>query len=81
MTVTCKMVECPFHTQDDFCEKSIVTIDEMGMCKLIWWNGQQRRLKIPVEEIYTREKMNIMEGIANEQETETINDEKTSEVS
>lgn len=58
--VICKMVQCPYHTNNDFCGKgAVVKIDELGACSMIWKNGQ-RRSQI-MGEIYPKEETKIID--------------------
>lgn len=43
MVVTCKMIQCPFYSTEGFCSNNLVNIDELGMCSVIWRQGQQRQ--------------------------------------
>lgn len=35
------MNRCPYWSQNDFCSKGVVAIDENGMCKQLWKRGSQ----------------------------------------
>lgn len=64
MIVICKMTQCPFHDSRGYCAKpSIVSIDEMGMCSVLWKRGQQRQLTFPfTENKYSKETMTIIDA-------------------
>lgn len=64
MIVTCKMAHCPYYDNRGFCAKpSVVSIDQMGMCSVLWRRGQQRQLAMPfTEEMYPRELINIVDA-------------------
>ena len=43
MIVICKMQLCPYYDKRGYCAKStFICIDQMGMCNVIWKNGQQK---------------------------------------
>lgn len=45
MIVSCKMSQCPYSNKWGFCAKpTVVNIDQMGMCSVLWKRGQQRSL-------------------------------------
>lgn len=69
MIVTCKMAQCPYYDNRGFCAKTaVVSIDEMGMCSVLWRKGQRRQLAMPFNgEAYPRESINIVDA-----ETEAI---------
>lgn len=76
MIVSCKMQQCPYHSEYDFCAKPIaVNIDDMGMCTMLWRKGQQR---MPfTEQIYPKEKIIVIEP--TEKEIYNINEEQAQE--
>lgn len=74
MTVTCRMKQCCYHNENGFCAKPIaVSIDQMGMCSVLWRKGQQRQVRERLE----RDKIIIDDAeikVYDSQETE--NDEE-----
>ena len=40
MTVVCNYDGCPYHTLNNFCSKLTLMIDNNGMCREHWKNGQ-----------------------------------------
>ena len=68
MIVRCAMVQCPYYDNRGFCaKKGVVNIDGMGMCSVLWKNGQQRFLDSPFTiEKYPREDLMIVDVAASE---------------
>lgn len=64
MIVLCKMTQCPYHDERGYCAKSTVLgIDQMGMCSVLWRRGQQRQLMMPfTEELYPKEPITIIDA-------------------
>lgn len=65
------MNQCPF-IDNGFCAKpGVVSIDEMGMCNIIWRKGQQRNYSIPfTDDIFHKEKI-IIEEFEDKEENGT----------
>jgi len=39
------MAQCPYYNDQGFCaKKTVLTIDENGMCNVLWRRGQQKIL-------------------------------------
>lgn len=71
MTVSCKMSQCPHYDINGFCAKPhLVSIDENGMCSVLWKNGQQRNLGVITREMYP--KTNIIVEEWKEKDSEKI---------
>lgn len=68
MIVSCKMTSCPYYDNRGFCaKKDVLNIDEMGMCSVLWKNGQQRLLQMPfTKQNYPREDVIIIDVAATE---------------
>ena len=64
MIVSCKMTQCPYHDERGYCAKStVVGIDQMGMCSVLWRRGQQRQLMMPfTEELYPKDPITIVDA-------------------
>ena len=64
MIVSCKMVQCPFNGGNGHCAKrTVVSIDENGMCSVIWKGGQGRELTQPFNDTnYPKDRLKIIEG-------------------
>lgn len=63
MTVTCKVVYCPYHGNDNFCTRGTVSIDDNGMCAVVWKNGVQRNLYQPFNDInYPKHPIEVIDG-------------------
>ena len=64
MIVSCRVNQCPYHNKNGFCSKfSVVSIDENGMCSVLWKGGQPRELTQPFNDInYPKNKLKIIEG-------------------
>ena len=64
MIVSCKMAQCPYHDERGYCAKStVVGIDQMGMCSVLWRRGQQRQLIMPLtEELYPKDPITIIDA-------------------
>ena len=62
MIVSCKMVQCPYHDERGYCAKpTVVGIDQMGMCSMLWRKGQPRLLAMPfTEELYPKDPITIV---------------------
>ena len=71
MIVTCRMASCPYFNQQGFCTKlSVVSINEMGMCSVIWKKkGQQMEMRQQVmpftDEMYPKEHIVILDAEIN----------------
>lgn len=51
MTIVCKMTQCPYYDNRGFCAKpTMISIDENGMCSVLWKRGQQRQLIMPFDD-------------------------------
>ena len=63
MTVACKMIKCPYYS-NGFCGKPIaITIDQMGMCDVLWRKGHKISLKTPfTNEYYPRQQIQIIDA-------------------
>lgn len=64
MIVLCKMTQCPYHDERGYCAKStVIGIDQMGMCSVLWRRGQQRQLIMPfTEELYPKDPITIIDA-------------------
>ncbi len=64
MIVSCKMTQCPYHDERGYCAKStVVGIDQMGMCSVLWRRGQQKQLMMPfTEELYPKDPITIIDA-------------------
>ena len=64
MIVSCKMAQCPYHDERGYCAKpTVVGIDQMGMCSVLWRKGQQRLLAMPfTEELYPKDPITIVDA-------------------
>lgn len=64
MIISCKMTQCPYHDERGYCAKStVVGIDQMGMCSVLWRRGQQRQLMMPfTEELYPKDPITIIDA-------------------
>ena len=64
MIVSCKMTQCPYHDERGYCAKpTVVGIDQMGMCSVLWRKGQQRQLIMPfTEELYPKDLITIVDA-------------------
>lgn len=64
MIVSCKMIWCPYHDERGYCAKpTVVGIDQMGMCSVLWRKGQQRQLMMPfTEELYPKDPITIIDA-------------------
>ena len=64
MIVSCKMTQCPYHDKRGYCAKStVVGIDQMGMCSVLWRKGQQKLLMMPfTEELYPKDPITIIDA-------------------
>ena len=76
MIVTCKMVQCPYHDGRGYCAKpTVVGIDQMGMCAVLWRKGQQKQLMMPfTEKLYPKDPITIID--AENMVTDVIKEEK-----
>ena len=63
MTVACRMTQCPYYS-NNFCGKPLaVTIDQMGMCSVLWRKGQRVPLKTPfTDQYYPRQSVEIIDA-------------------
>lgn len=64
MIVSCKMAQCPYHDERGYCAKpTVIGIDQMGMCNVLWRRGQQRQLIMPfTEELYPKDLITIIDA-------------------
>ena len=64
MIVSCKMTQCPYHDERGYCAKStVVGIDQMGMCSVLWRRGQQKQLIMPfTKELYPKDPITIIDA-------------------
>ena len=64
MIVSCKMAQCPYHDERGYCAKpTVVGIDQMGMCSVLWRKGQHRPLEMPfTEELYPKDPITIVDA-------------------
>ena len=64
MIVSCKMAQCPYHDDTAYCAKpTVIGIDQMGMCNVLWRRGQQRQLIMPfTEELYPKDPITIVDA-------------------
>lgn len=64
MIVSCKMIWCPYHDERGYCAKpTVVGIDQMGMCSVLWRKGQHRPLAMPfTEELYPKDPVTIVDA-------------------
>ena len=64
MIVSCKMTQCPYHDGRGYCAKpTVVGIDQLGMCSVLWRRGQQRQLTMPfTEELYPKDPITIIDA-------------------
>lgn len=64
MIISCKTTQCPYHDERGYCAKStVVGIDQMGMCSVLWRRGQQRQLIMPfTEELYPKDPITIIDA-------------------
>lgn len=76
MIISCKMTQCPYHDGRGYCAKStVVGIDQMGMCSVLWRRGQQKQLTMPLtEELYPKDPITIID--AEIEVLNTIEEEK-----
>ena len=58
------MTQCPYHDERGYCAKpTVVGIDQMGMCSVLWRRGQQRQLIMPfTEELYPKDSITIIDA-------------------
>lgn len=65
MVVSCKMVQCPYHDEYNFCARpTVVSIDQNGMCNVIWRKGQSRMQTISfTNQIYKKNPIIVEEYI------------------
>ena len=64
MTVSCKMTQCPYYDERGYCAKpTIIGIDQMGMCSVLWRRGQQKQLMMPfTEKLYPKDPITIIDA-------------------
>lgn len=69
MTISCKMQQCPYNDNRGFCAKpTVMGIDQMGMCSVIWRKGQRRMFPTPfTDEKYSKDPIIILESIEKEE--------------
>lgn len=77
MIVRCKMVQCPYYNDQGFCaKKTVLTIDENGMCSVLWRRGQQKILQTPfTEDRYPKEEIIVL-NVIKKQKAEEVEDAK-----
>lgn len=58
------MTQCPYHDERGYCAKpTVVGIDQMGMCSVLWRRGQQRQLMMPfTKELYPKDPITIIDA-------------------
>lgn len=80
MIVRCKMTQCPYYHNQGFCaKKTVLMIDEMGMCSVLWRRGQQKMLQPPfTEDRYPREEITVLNLIKKQKAEEVENAEDQS---
>lgn len=80
MIVRCKMTQCPYYHNQGFCaKKTVLMIDEMGMCSVLWRRGQQKMLQTPfTEDRYPREEITVLNLIKKQKAEEVENAEDQS---
>lgn len=63
MIVSCSVNQCPYHDENGFCSKpSVISIDERGMCKVVWKNGNPADLsRFSEDKDYKKESVTIIE--------------------
>lgn len=68
MIVSCKMAQCPYHDERGYCAKpTVLGIDQMGMCSVLWRKGQQRQLIMPfTDEMYPKDPIVIVDAAETE---------------
>ena len=83
MIVRCKMAQCPYYNDQGFCaKKTVLTIDENGMCSVLWRRGQQRMLQTPfTEDRYPKEEITVLNVIKKQKAEEVENAEDQSKKS
>ncbi len=63
MIIVCKMSQCPYYSGGWCAKPDVVTIDERGMCSVLWKKGQPKLLKTPfTDEYYPKVKATIIEA-------------------
>ena len=64
MIVSCKMTQCPYYDERGYCAKpTVVGIDQMGMCSVLWRRGQQKLLMMPfTEKLYPKDPITIIDA-------------------
>lgn len=64
MIVSCKMAQCPYHDERGYCAKpTVVSVDQMGMCSVLWQKGQPKLLAMPfTEELYPKDPITIVDA-------------------
>lgn len=64
MIVTCRMTQCPYYDNRGCCAKPIaVSIDQMGMCSVLWRKGQPIQLQQPfTAQNYPRQQITIVDA-------------------
>ncbi len=75
--VFCRMNQCPYHNENGFCGRGITTIDQNGMCSILWLNGRQRDLRGSIESgAYQKEEIVVIDAeVQPLRSQEEINDE------
>ena len=72
MIVTCKMTQCPYYNAEGFCSSKLVNIDELGMCSVIWRQGQQRQFLKLFSKEESDNTVNIVDGEFKEEENAEV---------
>ena len=67
------MQQCPYYNNQGFCaKKTVLTIDEMGMCTVLWRRGQQRMLQPPfTDDRYPKQQITVI-NLIKKQKAEEI---------
>lgn len=66
--IICKMIQCPYNDTKGFCAKpTVISIDEAGMCDVLWKKGKSRMLRMPFSnDNYPKEPVVIVDVAENE---------------
>lgn len=64
MIVSCKMMQCPFNGGNGYCaKKTVVGINENGMCSVLWKGDQPMEFRQPFNDTnYPKDRLKIIEG-------------------
>lgn len=73
----CKMAQCPYFDSQGFCGKrDVVSINESGMCSVLWKNGQPRSLSAPPgDSIYIKNIVTVLDADFKEIKEENNNEQ------